>query len=73
MGTVAELPSVSWPAEDRLAAFVGVEEIVAEMLASDEEPPVAIADKHYSGSSRSGFPKKSTADSRSAPQSRAFH
>jgi predicted HicB family RNase H-like nuclease len=53
VGTVAELPSVSWLAEDRLEAFVGVqrivEEIVAEMLASGEEPPVAIADKHYSG------------------------
>lgn len=40
-------------AEDRMEAFVGVqrivEEIVAEMLASGEEPPVAIADKHYSG------------------------
>ena len=53
VGTVAELPSVSWLAEDRMEAFVGVqrivEEIVAEMLAAGEEPPVAIADKHYSG------------------------
>jgi predicted RNase H-like HicB family nuclease len=44
IGTVAELPSVSWLAEDRLEAFVGVqrvvEEIVADMLVSGEEPLV---------------------------------
>lgn len=53
VGTVAELPSVSWLAEDRVEAFVGIQriaaEIVAEMQASAEEPPVAIADKRYSG------------------------
>jgi predicted RNase H-like HicB family nuclease len=53
VGTVAELPSVSWLAPDRMEAFVGIqrtaEEIVAEMQASGEEPPVAIADKRYSG------------------------
>ena len=53
VGTVAELPSVSWLAPDRMAAFIGIqqaaEEIVAEMQASGQEPPVAIADKRYSG------------------------
>lgn len=53
VGTVAELPSVSWLAEDRVDAFVGIqrvaEEIVAEMQAAAEEPPAAIADKRYSG------------------------
>ena len=53
VGTVAELPSVSWLAEDRLEAFLGIqrvaEEIVADMEAGGETPPVAIADRHYSG------------------------
>ncbi|WP_239175669.1 type II toxin-antitoxin system HicB family antitoxin, partial [Actinoplanes cyaneus] len=53
VGTVAELPSVSWLAEDRLEAFIGIqrvaEEIVADMEASGETPPVAIADRSYSG------------------------
>ncbi|GLW32994.1 type II toxin-antitoxin system HicB family antitoxin [Actinoplanes regularis] len=53
IGTVAELPSVSWLAEDRMKAFIGIqrvaEEIVADMEASAETPPVAIADRHYSG------------------------
>lgn len=53
IGTVAELPSVSWLAADRMEAFIGIqrvtEEIVAEMQASGEDPPVAIADRHYSG------------------------
>jgi predicted HicB family RNase H-like nuclease len=53
VGTVAELPSVSWLAPDRLEAFVGIqraaEEIVADMQASGEVPPAAIADKRYSG------------------------
>lgn len=53
VGTVAELPSVSWLAEDRMEAFIGIqrvaEEIVADMEASGETPPVAIADRHYSG------------------------
>jgi len=53
VGTVAELPSVSWLAEDRMEAFIGIqrvaEEIVADMQTSGEESPVAIADKHYSG------------------------
>lgn len=49
VGTVAELPSVSWLAEDRVEAFVGIQRIAAEMQASAEEPPAAIADKRYSG------------------------
>jgi predicted RNase H-like HicB family nuclease len=50
-GTVAELPSVSWLAEDRTEALAGVQrvvaDIVAEMPASGEEPPRAIADGHW--------------------------
>lgn len=53
VGTVAELPSVSWLAEDRMEAFIGIQrvadEIVADMEASGETPPAAIADRHYSG------------------------
>jgi len=53
VGTVAELPSLSWLAEERMEAFIGiqrlVEEVVADMRSSGEEPPVAIADKRYSG------------------------
>ena len=33
VGTVAELPSVSWLAEDRMEAFVGVQRIVEEIVA----------------------------------------
>ncbi len=43
VGTVAELPSVSWLAEDRMEAFIGIqrvaEEVVADMQASGEDPP----------------------------------
>ena len=60
------------PAEDRMKAFVGVQRIVEEMLTSGEEPPVAIADKHYSGKFQVRVLKRCIAVSRSVPQSRAF-
>lgn len=53
VGTVAELPSLSWVAEKQDEAFVGirslVEDILEDMLASGETPPVAIGDRTYSG------------------------
>jgi predicted HicB family RNase H-like nuclease len=53
VGTVAELPSLSWLAADRTEAFAGIQQLAAEvvddMLASDETPPEALADRTYSG------------------------
>lgn len=53
VGTVAEFPSLSWLAGDPGEAFDGIRAVVAEvvedMVAGGEEPPVAIADKSYSG------------------------
>lgn len=53
VGTVAELPSLSWVDADPLAAFNGIRGLVAEVLAdmasTGEEVPEAIADRPYSG------------------------
>ncbi|MBI2756134.1 MAG: type II toxin-antitoxin system HicB family antitoxin [Chloroflexi bacterium] len=53
VGTVAELPSLSWLAADRHEAFDGIQRLVAEtveeMAANGEEPPAALADRTYSG------------------------
>lgn len=53
IGTVAELPSLSWVAEQQSEAFAGIRTLVVEvlddMLANGEHPPVAIADRSYSG------------------------
>lgn len=53
VGTVAEFPSLSWLAGDLGEAFDGIRGVVADvvedMVAGGEEPPVAIADKSYSG------------------------
>lgn len=53
IGTVAEMPSLSWAAEKQVDAFVGIRALVAEVLddmkASGETPPEAIADRSYSG------------------------
>lgn len=53
VGTVAELPSLSWVADEQTAAFEGIRHLVSEVLedmrASGETPPVAIADRPYSG------------------------
>lgn len=53
VGTVAEMPSLSWVSESQLDAFVGIRTLVAgvldDMVASGETPPVAIGDRSYSG------------------------
>lgn len=53
IGTVAELPSLSWAAEQQAEAFAGIRTLVADvlddMLANGEKPPEAIADRSYSG------------------------
>lgn len=53
VGTVAELPSLSWLDADRALAFQGIQDlaagVVADMLAAGETPPAAIADREYSG------------------------
>lgn len=53
IGTVAEMPSLSWAADDQAGAFQGIRELVVDVLedmrASGETPPEAIADRSYSG------------------------
>ncbi len=53
VGTVAELPSLSWLSVDQADAFRGIRALVADvlddMVSQGEEPPVAIADRSYSG------------------------
>ena len=57
VGTVAEMASLSWAADDGGGAFAGiqrlaeevVEEVVEDMTAIGETPPLAIADRTYSG------------------------
>ncbi|HMQ38463.1 MAG TPA: type II toxin-antitoxin system HicB family antitoxin [Micropruina sp.] len=53
VGTVAELPSLSWLSPDRTEAFAGIQQlaadVVADMLGDGEIPPEAIADRAYSG------------------------
>jgi predicted HicB family RNase H-like nuclease len=53
VGTVAELPSLSWLADDRRAAFEGIqhlaEEVVADLESEGEPVPEAIADRSFSG------------------------
>ena len=53
VGTVAEMPSLSWVADSQVEALVGVRElvdqIVADMATTGETLPEAIADRTYSG------------------------
>jgi predicted HicB family RNase H-like nuclease len=52
VGTVAEIPSLSWVADHRAEAFEGIQRLAAvvdEMTDSGEEPPEAIADRPFSG------------------------
>jgi predicted HicB family RNase H-like nuclease len=53
VGTVAELPSLSWLAETRGEAFEGIqrltEEVIHDLEASGEPVPEALADRTYSG------------------------
>ncbi|MDR1851757.1 MAG: toxin-antitoxin system HicB family antitoxin [Propionibacteriaceae bacterium] len=53
VGTVAELPSLSWLADEQVEAFTGIvratQEAVADMEAAGEPVPEAFADREYSG------------------------
>jgi predicted HicB family RNase H-like nuclease len=53
VGSVAELPSLSWIATDKTEAFERIQQlatdVVTDMLADSETPPAAIADRDYSG------------------------
>lgn len=53
VGTVAELPSLSWIADNQSDAFAGIRTLVSgvleDMETNDETPPEAIADRSYSG------------------------
>ena len=53
VGTVAELPSLSWLAPTRAEAFDGIqrlaEEVVNDLEASGEPVPVALSDRNFSG------------------------
>lgn len=53
IGTVAEMPSLSWAADTQADAFAGIRSLVTDvlddMLANGETPPEAIADRSYSG------------------------
>lgn len=53
VGTVAEMPSLSWLADSQVEALLGIRELVegvlVDMTAEGEVPPVPIADRAYSG------------------------
>lgn len=62
VGTVVELPSVSWLDPDRQAAFAGIVQaavaVVEDIVNSGETPPEAIADRHYSGKFQVRMPEQ---------------
>ncbi|MDR3069967.1 MAG: toxin-antitoxin system HicB family antitoxin [Propionibacteriaceae bacterium] len=53
IGTVAELPSLSWISGNQTEAFLGIcqlaLDVVADMATAGETPPPALADREYSG------------------------
>jgi len=53
VGTVAELPSLSWLAPDQTEAFTGIHqaalETVADLEADGDVVPPALVDREYSG------------------------
>lgn len=53
VGTVAELPSLSWLAPDQTGALTGIKSVASDTVAeleSDGEPvPPALVDRNYSG------------------------
>ena len=53
VGTVAELPSLSWLAHTRAEAFDGIqrlaEEVVNDLEANGETVPDALSDRNFSG------------------------
>jgi len=56
----AEFPSLSWLAESPESALAGIRKVVgsavADMKANGEDPPVPLAEKHYSGQFRVRIP-----------------
>lgn len=60
VGLCAEFPSLSWLADSPEGALAGIRQVVAEvvadMAASGEAAPVALAEKHYSGEFRVRIP-----------------
>jgi len=60
VGTVLELPSLSWLESEPGAAFSGIQklayEVVDDLAASGEEVPVPLSDRHYSGEFRVRIP-----------------
>ena len=53
VGTVAELPSLSWISDSQFEAFMGIRtlaaDVVQDMIANREQAPMALADRNYSG------------------------
>jgi predicted HicB family RNase H-like nuclease len=60
VGLCAEFPSVSWLDKTPQAALKGIQKVVAEVVAdlqaSGEAVPEALAEKHYSGEFRVRIP-----------------
>ena len=60
VGLCAEFPSLSWLAKTPQAALKGIQKVVgdvtADMLASGEPVPTALAEKNYSGEFRVRIP-----------------
>lgn len=60
VGLCAEFPSLSWLADTPEAALVGIRTLVAEVVAdiaeAGETPPVALAEREYSGEFRVRIP-----------------
>ncbi len=53
VGTCTEFPSLSWLSEDEIGAFDGirrlVRDVLSDMAANGEAPPVPLAERSYSG------------------------
>lgn len=53
IGTIAEMPSLSWAADSQSDAFAGIRDLVTSILEDmrldGETPPAAISDRSYSG------------------------
>lgn len=60
VGLCSEFPSLSWLADEPVAALQGIRqlvaEVVADMQASGEAIPTPLAEKHYSGEFRVRIP-----------------
>ena len=60
VGLCAEFPSLSWLAKTPESALKGIRRVVADavadMQAADEDIPVPLAEKHYSGEFRVRIP-----------------